>query len=200
MIVERPGPYSEDELLAYIRGDAAPELFQRIEDAKAQDATLRAEIAAMRGIREALRTEDAGNPPGEFAWRKLETQIKREMQSTQKQSRPSGTMTLWKAAAVFLAVAVLGQGAYIATIGTGSDEPLFPTATKVEEKYVLALGFAQGAEISQITGLLQQVNARIVDGPGASGLYRVSFASENAREEARGVLETSALIELVAVE
>lgn len=196
--MEESRPFTEDDLLAYMRGSASNELSQRIVAAQTTDPVLRAEIATMMGIRGALKAEDTGNPPGDFAWRKLETAIQKETAAAQRPEQPRANW--WQVAAVLLGLAVLGQGAYITALGPSSNEPSFRTASQSSEKHVLAIGFAPGTAIVEITTLLRGSNARVIDGPGASGLYRVAFASEEDRQAARTLFEASALIEVVADE
>lgn len=197
--MEETGPFSEDEMLAHMRGEAAPELSQRIEAAAANDPALRAEIATMQGIKQALSDEDTGNPPGEFAWRKLETAIREETTSAQ-QSRSKETATWWRAAAVFLGLAVLGQGVYIAVNQPRHEEVGFRTASQATEQHVLAIRFASGTQVDAMTALLHGANGRMIGGPGASGLYRVAFVSDDSRQAARAVFEGSDIVTLVAEE
>lgn len=197
--MEETGPFSEDELLAHMRGEAAPELSQRIEAAAANDPALCAEIATMQGIKQALMDGETGNPPGEFAWRKLEAAIREEPTSAQ-QSRSSGAVTWWRAAAVFLGLAVLGQGAYLVVNQTPHEAAGFRTASHATEQHVLAIRFAPGTQVDAMTALLRGANARMIGGPGASGLYRVAFASDDARQAARAVFDGSDIVTLIAEE
>ena len=54
--------------------------------------------------------------------------------------------------------------------------------------------------MADVQALLTQTGARITDGPGAIGLYHLSFDSAGAREAARAVLGLSPLVTLVAEE
>lgn len=194
--MDRPGPFTEDDLLAHIRGETSSELSNRIEQAIAESPALRAELATMEGLRNAVKRADAGPAPGEFAWRKLETEIRRETTAGQK-VKHSGW---WRAAAVFLGIAVLGQGAYISWIGTARDDAQFRTATRAAEQYVLAIGLVPDANVGALTELLRQSDGRIIGGPGASGLFRIAFASETDRTAARALYSASELVDIVADE
>ncbi|MEM1299516.1 MAG: hypothetical protein AAGH68_09565 [Pseudomonadota bacterium] len=196
--MEESRPFTEDDLLAYMRGTASADLSQRIDAAQAADPSLRAEIVTMIGVRDALRDEDAGNPPADFAWRKLQAAIEKEAAAEQRPGQPRTGW--WQVAAVLLGLAVLGQGAYISTISTGSNDPSYRTASQSGQEHVLAIGFAPGTDIADISALLRQANARVIDGPGASGLYRVTLASEGDQTAARELFEASTLVEVVADE
>ncbi|MEM9138300.1 MAG: hypothetical protein AAGB15_00590 [Pseudomonadota bacterium] len=188
------GPFTEDDLLAHIRGEATTEMSREIESAMAENPALRAEVATMRGLRAAVKEAGTGPAPGEFAWRKLEAEIRRETTSEHRTQR-SGW---WRAAAVFLGIAVLGQGAYIAWVGSARDDAPFRTVTQAADQHVLAIGLAPGAGAGAVTALLRQSRGRIIDGPGATGLFRVAFANEADLDAARDLYTASELVDLVA--
>ncbi|SDZ96189.1 hypothetical protein [Rubrimonas cliftonensis] len=191
--------FSEDDLLAYVRGAARPDLSDRIEAAMAAEPALKAEIALMRGLGPALRGEDAGPDATAFGWRRLEAAIRREPSGRADAAAPR-RMAMWRAAAALLAVVGLGQAVYIAAQWTGGEAPAYRTASEPAARHVLGVGFAPDATAAAIAELLTSVEARIVDGPGAIGLYRLGFASAEARDAARARLEASPLIDLVADE
>lgn len=190
-------PFSEDQLLTYVRGAASPALADRIEAMMARDAAFRAEIALMRALKPALQGADWGRPPGEFGWRKLETAIRRD--EARRRLAPSPRQVgFWRLAAAFLGVAVLGQAAYIASIPTTVEEAAYRTASGASEMHVLGVGFAPDASVAEIGDLLRDVDGRVIDGPSALGLYRVAFQSEETLREARERFQMSTLIDLVA--
>ncbi|MEM0990040.1 MAG: hypothetical protein AAGK00_14275 [Pseudomonadota bacterium] len=192
--MERPSPFTEDDLLAHIRGEATPETSNEIERAMAESPALRAEIATMQSLDVALKQPDGSAAPGDFAWRRLEAEIRRETTSNQQKQRS----VRWRAAAVFLGVAVLGQGAYITWTSATRDGAEFRTVTEAADQHVLAIGLAPGASVTALTALLRQSEGRIVDGPGASGLFRVAFQSAAERDAARALYSASELVDLVA--
>ena len=192
-------PFSEDDLLDYVRGAAAPELSDRIEATTARDPALRAEIALMRGLKPALEGGDAGRPPGEFGWKRLEAAIRRGEVELRSTPSPRQVATLRIAAAV-LAIAVLGQTAYIVSDATTAEDATYRTATEATAVHVLGIGFAPDAAAAEIGDLLRDVDARVIGGPSALGIYRVAFVSEQAMREAEARFRMSTLIDLVAEE
>lgn len=193
-------PFTQDELLDFVQGKAEPDLAARIEQARGTDTALAAELALMEGLKPALALGDA-NPPGELGWRRLEAEIAR----TEAAPRPAaantsgGRLVMWKAAAVFLGIAALGQAAYL--FSTPADrEPVYQTATQGVDAPVLALRFQPTATEAEIRALLQSAEARLVDGPGASGLYRVAFETAEALDRARPLLAASAAVDAVIEE
>lgn len=190
-------PFSEDDLLAYAQGKASPALAGEIERAMASNPGLKAEVSTTLALREALAAQDVGNAPGAFGWRRLEAEIRRET----KQAAPAETrrpFALWRAAAVFLGLAVLGQGAYIAATLTPQDRAGFRTATENETAHVLVVGFADSADVATVEALLRVTGGRVIDGPGALGIYRVAFDTQAALQEARLRYDGESAVDLVA--
>ena len=192
-------PFSEDDLLNYVRGAASPELSARIEAMTARDPALKAEIALMRGLGPALRDAEADQPPSEFGWRRIEAAIRRE--GAGRRPGPSRRqVVVWRVAAAFLGIAVLGQAGYITSLPTTVEAPIYRTASGATEEYVLGVAFAPDATAAAIAGLLRDAGASVVDGPSALGLYRVAFASQEALRDGQMQFGTSPLIDLVAEE
>ncbi len=193
--MDRPDGLTEDALLAHLRGESTPEDAAKIEAAAAEDPDLRAELALMGGLKGALAAATDGPDMREFGWRRLEADIGK----TTRTAPPQRTH-IWRIAAVFLGALVLGQGAYIAMAPVTGEAPTFRTVSEEAAAFGLGIGFVATAEIGDIQELLRATNARIVDGPGAIGLYRLAFETEAARDAGREVLSASPLVELVAEE
>ena len=192
-------PFSEDELLDYVRGAAPPGLAERIEAMMARDRGLSADVALMRGLKPALEEADRADvrqPPGELGWRRLEKAIGQDEAGRSPPSRRQ--MTVWRIAAAFLGIAVLGQAGYIAVTSTAVDRVAYRTASEAVAEHVLGIGFAPGATAAEIAALLQDANARVIDGPSALGLYRVAFPSQEALKAAEARFRASPLVDLVA--
>lgn len=183
--------FSDEELLDYARGDASDALAARIEAAAAQDQMLQAEIAVLQSFKPALAIDDM-QPPGELGWKRLEASINAE-------ATPARSTSLWRIAATVLGLAVLGQGAYIATQMPGNPDQFRPVA-EVAEAHVLGVVFEDTTTMADLAALLSAAEARIIDGPSAIGLYRLAFVSAEAREAARETLATSSFVSLIAEE
>ena len=190
-------PFSEDDLLSYIRGSASPELSARIDATAAQDPSFKAEIALMRGLGPAIKSDDTRRAATEFGWRRLEKAIRND--SARRPATAPRQMVIWRAAAAILVVAVLGQAGYIIT-QPGLDDPIYRTASGDTEDHVLAIAYAPDATAGAIADLLRTADARVIDGPSAIGLYRVAFPTPEARDDALAQFQTSSLIDIVAEE
>lgn len=189
--------FTEDDLLSYIHGAAPKAVASRIEKRMDQDGNFKAEIAVMRGMKSALASDEGQNHSGEFGWHRLQVALERE---ENKDRRPGIAQRVggWRAVAAVLGIMVLGQAVYIAT---GPVDPArFQTASKGVQNHVLAVRFKDDAAIAAIGDLIRALDGRIIDGPGASGIFRMEFATQEALRAAEADLETSPLITLLAIE
>ena len=169
----------DDRILAYLqnrleageRGDFEAEMSARPELA-AQVAVLRA-AAAELGARPVPEGAQAAG------WERLSAAIEAERQPVAANSNRG--IALLKVASIVAATIVFWQFAVVPQLpGTGGFVPASVTA----EGPALRLAFAGDAPLSEITAILQQANATFTDGPGALGLYTVSFPTEAEREAA----------------
>ncbi|MEO1494568.1 MAG: hypothetical protein AAFV19_20665 [Pseudomonadota bacterium] len=190
-------PITDDDLLSFAQGKAGPDVSAAIEEAQRDDPVLAAEIAMMQGLKPALAELSGGaNPPGEFGWRRLEGEIDREIRApVAPQERSGGNIIMWKAAAVFFGLAVLGQTTYHAM--TPAPEVTYQAASQVAAEYVGAVRFAPTATEAEIRAVLQAIGARLVDGPGATGIYRVAFNSQEELTAGKAALSESGVIDAV---
>lgn len=191
--------FTEEELLAFAQGRAPEGLVARIEQAQSQDRMLAAEIALMQGLKPALAEASGGmNPPGELDWRRLKADIQKDAgQPAASSEQPQGgRIVLWQAAAVFFAIVAFGQMAYL-SLAPNTADPVYQTATGANAAHVLVIGFAPDASATEIGAVLSAAEARIIDGPGASGLYRIAFEDADALKAGRENLEAAAAVETV---
>ncbi len=191
--MDRSHELTEEELAAHVRGDSAPEQAARIEAAAEADPNLRAELAVMGGLKEALKASTDAPDTRAFGWKRLETEI-----AQTKAATPVPRVQSWRLAAAGLGVVALLQGTYIALAPAGGDTPLYRTVSEETSGFNIAIAFVPDATVAEIEALLRQNGARITDGPSAIGLYRVSFETEDARASALATFGTAPLIDLVA--
>jgi anti-sigma-K factor RskA len=192
-------PFTEDALLDFVRGSGSADLSRGIEAAMADDPSLRAEVALMRGLGPALKAETGYEAPVAFGWRRLQADIARETTASPAPRRDTRRVVFWRAAAAVLAVAALGEAAYIAT-RMATPDATYRTASDPAGTAVLGIVLAPDAKAADVEALLKRTRGRLVDGPGALGLYRVAFASREDRMAGRALFEASPLIDLVAEE
>jgi len=118
--------------------------------------------------------------PGQFGWYRLQRDIAKlpvEKSNTEKLSkwfRPA------MAAAIFV---IIIQGGFI--INT-LQEPVtyIPLGQQQAYPVVLQIEFQPDATESRIRRLLSKVDGRLIDGPGAAGIYRISLDLSAKDEDA----------------
>lgn len=188
--------FSEEDVTAFVRGQATPALVEEIEREMAHNDKLRAEISLQQGLRPALSAIATGMPPGELGWRRLEAALADAPQSNET-SAPTQP-DYWRIAAIALGVAVLIQGAFLVAPSFAPNEARFQTASQPEAAIELAIAFKAEASIAEIVTLLNNAGAQLADGPSALGLFRVKFETQQALIDGKILLESSDIVTLVA--
>lgn len=138
----------------------------------------RRELAFLQRLREMIKSQASScEEPGELGLRRL----LRDLDVREREvSRPGGFR--WRPAlAVAASLVIVIQGVLLLNLWQGSGpgdagmrlagEAAVPVARGV----IVQIRFAPEARESEIRTLLQAVDGRIVDGPGAIGLYRIEL-------------------------
>ena len=81
----------------------------------------------------------------------------------------------------------------------GGAAPRRQRITAPAAGFSLSVAFAPDATEGAIRGLLQEVDARVSDGPSAIGLWQLSFASAEARDAGLARLEADPIVESAQV-
>lgn len=173
-----------DTSLAYLQGRLSDEDRIVFEADIARDADLAAEVAILRGVKIAMAPQDV--PDKSEGWRRISEAIDQETFQPANQNRPIRLSLLQTAASVFLAV-FLWQALAVPYLTPGS---YFSPASESAPAPVLQLVFVEDAAISDISALLKTLEASIISGPGALGIYRIAFADEDSLRSAKNILET----------
>ena len=194
---ERP---DDEILLDYLSDRLTADRKAEVEAAAAADPDLAAEIALMRGVREAMQAEVADAPPGELGWKRLERAIDRETagahtpEHAPATTAPANVGQIWRVAAM-AAVAAVVTWQVVAVPIIGGRGAGYETASETPlSAHSLTVAFVPTATEAQIRGLLSDTGGRVIDGPTALGLWQIGFDTETLRDEARVNFDTSAAI------
>ncbi len=136
----------------------------------------RQEVQALQAIRQEVKNGVMGNAPDELGWQRLKKQIRKEKHHTKQQPQ-----RVWQAvaAAAVLAVAIQTALVYEHEAVTDGYQMLgVPDAS-------LQISFYPTVTEAQIRKILNDVNARFVDGPGALGIYRIELSDAATPSEAK---------------
>ena len=158
------------KLLAFYINDSLDDAERRtVEQALADDAGLRREADTLRALRRGIQAQELPTP--------CELGLKRLQRDIQRRRKPASGRG-WRLAAIAAGLLLTVQTAVIVTRAPspGHYAPLSGSPSgPLSSAAVLQLGFSPGATAVDIASLLQSIDARIIDGPGANGLYRIAL-------------------------
>jgi hypothetical protein len=158
----------KEEILPWLANETLTEAEAREIRAHAESSPDAArELAFLRGLRTAIKSQPAARGPGELGWRRLQSQIGRERAAAARPSR-------WhKLSAIAAALVILVQaGVIVEQWRRGQVIVAGPTDGAA---VVLQVQFAPTASEAAIRDLLQKVDGTMIGGPGALGIYRVQL-------------------------
>jgi hypothetical protein len=147
---------------------------------------LEAEHRFLERLRQAVRgEEDTG--PGELGWRRLQRSIQQE--------RQSGWNNWWKGAAIAASVALAAQSGFVwwDAERPGGFEPMTEPLAQVAPQIQMRL--RPDASAADIQALLNALDLRIVDGPSASGVYRLTGPAGSIDASLQRLRASTALVE-----
>jgi len=180
----------DDKTQAYVAGQMTPQERAEFEADVQADPNLAAEVAVAQAARTAFSDEDArAAKRAEQGWARLEAEIApRALPQPANDNRPVWRGWVQTAAAVVVAVG-LWQVIAVPQI-SGNDDGFVPVSASTQGP-ALQVIFAETAELGDVVALLSDLDGIVIDGPGALGLFRISFADEAARDSARAALQSN---------
>jgi len=154
------------KLLAfYINGSLDKAEHQALEQALAQDTTLQAEADFLHALRRGIQARDLATP-GDLGLKRLQRDLHRQQRTA--------TGRAWRWATMAAGVLLILQTAMLIDRPTTPD--LYaPLSGPQVAGNILQLSFVPAAHVADINAVLASIGARIIAGPGASGLYRIAL-------------------------
>jgi anti-sigma factor RsiW len=186
----------------YLNGTLSPEERAQVEVYLAQGGeAAKAELELQRLIQSQASESECGLTPGAFGWKRLQQDIRRE---TEKKKAPNrGTDWLRPAMAAAIAVIVIQAVLLNSLWSPDQTEGLQPLSGTVAARGFMQIRFQPDATALQISKLLQEIDAVVVDGPSAAGLYRIGLLDDSTANRNRAMQKlqsTKGVIEHVAEE
>lgn len=156
----------------YVNGSLDEVETRRVEDAIKENPTLKDEVAFLQKLREGMKAEAETLSPGAFGLRRLQDSLRAEDPLVRARSKISAEQNfrLWRAAAIAACLALVLQAAIMRT----GPAPTYTAAGGHSAKGALSVTFVGTAAEADIRALLTAQGLRIVDGPSALGVYRVT--------------------------
>ncbi len=179
----------KDAVPDYVRGRLSDAERRAVEAAAEADPSLAAEIRLFEKIAEQYAADREPGAADELGWARLARAIDAETSPGETSGAGAGGAKVsrrWRYAAILFGVLALGQPAFQALRGDGEDgDARYVTVSEeVSDTHALKVGFVADARAGEIRALLERSRGEIVAGPSALGLYRVSFASAEAKDAA----------------
>ncbi len=189
----------DDEILFYLQGRMTTDAREAFEARMQGDPDLAAEVGMLADLRAAM---DSPQPEGaaDAGWARLERQIAidERRRTPANANRPlSRPVALWQALGMAAACVALWQLAAVPLVTQGPGPGFAPVSETIAAP-ALRVRFADDAPAGAINALLYDIGARVIDGPGALGLYLLAFDDDAARLAAETRLKgESALVAMV---
>lgn len=153
------------------------------------------ELQMWRAVQQDARAQPGEKPGADFGWQRLRRDLKRE------QGR--GPQRIWRLAAAASVLMVVGlQTALLIRQDSGPRyEPLSGTLAIPADAWRVQVRFAESAAMAYINALLLRLEARVVRGPSALGIYELALprAAAADAQTLRARLATEPLMVQVVV-
>lgn len=177
-------------LLDYVQGRLSDPEKQEIDAATASDAALAEELAYYQGLASAA---DAPEPSAdhEFGWAKLSKSIDAEAAITPPIAvAANDNFNFWKVATLALGLVAAAQAAFlIGPLKPATTDPIYVPVTQAAELDLQVI-FIDTATSADMNLLLYDLDAEIVAGPSALGLYDIRFTSKSSRDAGLNALRS----------
>lgn len=161
-----------------------------IETQLSEDAELKLEADFLQKIRQQVKNPP-GTSPGEFGWHRLQSQLQ-QTQQTRLNRR-------WQGLAIAASLLLLIQGGVLVTL-LPSEDSYTPLSGTTHTQATLQIRFNPDVREADMRKLLHDIHGQILDGPSASGLYRVTLGGATNDQIAERIeqVRNSGLVEHVA--
>jgi len=179
-------PDETEKLLDYVHGRLTQTDKARVEAALEESAALRAELAAIRAVQAEMGAEAPGRADRDARWQAVSAEIDADRMPVP--ANDNRRFSLLQVAAVAV-LAVFSAQALTYVLTPGGEGAGFVPASVSADGPTLQIAFRQDARIDEITTLLRELDATIVDGPSAMGLITLAFSDAESRALALAQLE-----------
>jgi len=175
---------SEETLHALALGKLGAEESARVEQIVMNDPDLAAELALLRGLPVTKQDDPSWTQDTEFGWARLSRAIDAETSAAPVKQNNRFSFKHLQTAAAAAVVSVLAYQFVVVPVFSGNDRGSYvpasaPSANSYE--YSATASFAPTTTEIDLRNLLLDIDAEIVRGPSAIGLYQLAFKTEAAR-------------------
>jgi anti-sigma factor RsiW len=134
------------------------------------------ELQMWRAVQLDARAQPMAQPGADFGWQRLRRDLKREQRH--------GSLQSWRVAAAASVLMIVGlQTAILMRQDSGARyEPLSGTLAIPANAWRVQARFAESAAMADINALLLRLDARVISGPSALGIYELALPREAAAD------------------
>ncbi len=167
----------------YVNGSLEGDEKALVEAALKENPSLQGEVAFLEKLRDEVKAQDGERSPGEFGLKRLqksmaEDRLKNDPIARAESKIPKEQNRLWKGVAAAACLMLLLQSAVIFRSDPGDLTAAGGPAMTRTAGHIIDVTFAPTAREENIRALLLGVEAVIVDGPSALGVYRLSVPKD----------------------
>ncbi|MEM6781239.1 MAG: hypothetical protein AAF569_05200 [Pseudomonadota bacterium] len=167
----------------YVNGSLEGEEKALVEKAIKDNPSLENEIKFLEKLRGKVQTQEFENSPGELGLKRLQKSIAEEKLKNDPIARAQSKITReqnwgWRAAAIAACLLLMLQTVVIFPIWQNADLTAAGGPAVHAEGRIVNVTFAPDAQEENIRNLLLAIEASIVDGPSALGVYQLSIPKE----------------------
>lgn len=185
----------EEKLPLYVNGRLDAEERRQVDMALANDPDLARDVAFLQAMKDTLQHAD-DEPPLEMGLARLKRDIQR--QTAEDSAQRANARRYWKPLAMAACLMLAVQTGFLLTTQS-TDSNWVPMSGDTERRHPrLQIAFTPTTTVEQIRESLGSRGLRIVDGPGALGLYTIELPASSDIDATRQKLETLPFIEEVS--
>ena len=161
----------------YLNGSLTKDEIKQVEQALAENETLRQELGFLQELHSQVQQQKQQNSPGELGLKRLQKRLKGQQaidNNSQQQKTLSTTKNRWQFAAMAACLMLVVQTINHIETGDTYQAAGGTTITQYQGK-IASVTFSPTATEQQIRTLFLETNVFIVDGPSALGIYRLAI-------------------------
>lgn len=147
---------------------------EQVERHLAACARCRQEVASLERLRRHVQAQET-LPPMELGLKRLLRDVRAE--------RGRRTSSWWRGAAAAAVLVAVLQAGVLASLWWQPDSGIHPLGEASSEAAVLQVRFDADATEARMRAVLQEIDAVLVDGPSAAGIYRLRLVGVQRQEE-----------------
>jgi hypothetical protein len=167
--------HPQDLLPWYINGSLSEQEQQEVELHLQQCSECRDEVELLQAM-QSVAKQPSESLPSQFAWHRLQRDMRQDTQTSPAKPRRWGLSLAAAAAVAVIAI----QGVLLLNI---SQQDNYQLAGHELEGVVLQVRFNPDATEQAIREALQGIDAEIVTGPGAAGVYRIHVGDHESERD-----------------